>query len=328
MTQKIRHDILSAIGSAKHVLITAHRSPDGDSLGSQLGLADYLESRRIANTIVNEGSIPGKYFFLSGIERVHCPGDFIAPNTPFDVVVVIECSNLQRIGKVQTLIPSAALIINIDHHQDNQPFGQINYKDTDASAAGEMIYDILVEGEATISAAMATHLYTAILTDTGRFHYSSTTPRCLRIAGKLVELGAHPDRITENVYYQMNPNVIRLTGQILSNIEYLYNGRLCLLTLDRKTMQAANIGEGDTEGLVNYSLYAQGVEVGILFTEIDEAHTKVSFRSQQALDVAQVAAHYGGGGHRNASGCMIHQPVRLARETVIAYLKDKLNGSV
>lgn len=328
MTQQIRQDILDVLASARRVLITAHKGPDGDSLGSQLGLADYLESNNIAYAIIDDGAIPGKYLFLPGIDRIHNVADTTSGEVGFDVAVVIECSNLKRIGRVLSLLTDAVRIINIDHHQDNEPFGFINYKDTQASAAGEMIYDLLVQSNAAISRDMAINLYTAILTDTGRFHYSSTTPRCLRVAGALVELGADPAVITENVYYQLKPDVIRLTGQALSHVEYLFNGRLCLLTLDRKMLRAANIGDNDTEGLVNYSLYAGGVEVGVLFTEIDDQHTKVSFRSHKPLDVAQVASHYGGGGHINASGCMIDKPMALAREAVVAYLKDKLNGSL
>jgi len=328
MAAQIRHKIIETLLKSKHVLIAAHKNPDGDSLGSQLGLAGFLEKNAIAHIIVNEGEVPSKYRFMPGIETVLDIDRLTEPLEAFDTIVVIECSNLDRIGKVRGLIDEKTIVINIDHHQDNTEFGDINLKETKASAAGEMIYDLIRNGSAPISAAMATNLYVAILTDTGRFHYSSTTPYCLKVAAHLLELGADPVEITEKVYYSLKPQVIRLMGMVISGVEYQLDGRLCLLTVDREMMKTADTGRGDTEGLINYSMYAGGVEVGVLFTELDDKRTKVSFRSQKDIDVAAVAAHFGGGGHVNASGCIIDSPLDQAREMVLKQIKDRLNGSV
>jgi phosphoesterase RecJ-like protein len=313
---------------SKRVLITAHRNPDGDSIGSQLGLAGFLEARSIPFMIVNEGIVPDKYRFLPGVSDIHDVTDGHVFEAQFDTAVVIECSNLDRIGRVRRLITDDCIIINIDHHQDNMPFGTINFKDINASAAGEMIYDILRQASADITAAMATNLYTAILTDTGRFHYSSTTPYCLRVASELLEQGANQVEITENVYYNLKPEVVRLTGMAIAGMKFMLDGRVCILTVNKEMMATARAGMGDTEGLVNYSLYSDGVEVGVLFTEQNEDTTKVSFRSQRDIDVAQIAAHYGGGGHVNASGCVVELPLEKARDTIVAYIEEQLNGSV
>ncbi len=324
----IRQKIIDTLLKSKKVLVTAHKSPDGDSLGSQLGLAGFLEDNNIEHTLVNEGVIPDKYRFMPGIEAVLDIEKLSGEVGPFDTAVVIECSNLERIGRVQRLIGPETVVINIDHHQDNVEFGAVNLKIIEAAAAGEMIYDILQQGSYPISRDMATNLYTAILTDTGRFHYSSTTPACLMAAAHLMELGANAAEITDNVYYNLRPQVVRLTGLAISEMQYQMNGRLCLLTVDRKMMQAAEAGQGDTEGLVNYSMYPNGVELGVLFTEVDNHQTKVSFRSQKDVDVADIAAHFGGGGHINASGCVVELPLEKARETIVKYIKDRLNGSV
>jgi phosphoesterase RecJ-like protein len=143
-----------------------------------------------------------------------------------------------------------------------------------------------------------------------------------------MELGADAAEITDNVYYNLRPQVVRLTGLAISDMQYLMDGRLCLLTVDRKMMQTAEAGQGDTEGLVNYSMYANGVELGVLFTEVADNQTKVSFRSQKDIDVADIAAHFGGGGHINASGCVVELPLKAARETVVKFIKDRMNGSV
>jgi phosphoesterase RecJ-like protein len=190
---------------SKHVLVTAHKNPDGDSLGSQLGLARLLKSQNIPCTIINEGTIPDKYMFLPGIDSVRKLNDISNPVPRFDTAVVIECSNLERIGDVQSAIDDECVIINIDHHQDNTLFGEINLKEVRASAAGEIVFDIIRQGSYPIDKAMATNLYTAILTDTGRFHYSSTTPHCLKVAADLLEYGADTVEITENIYYNMKP---------------------------------------------------------------------------------------------------------------------------
>lgn len=328
MIEPTRQNIIDTLLNSRNVLITAHKSPDGDSLGSQLGLAGLLDHMNIPYTIANEGDIPEKYLFLPGIDSIRNIEKMPETAGSFDTVVIIECSSLDRIGEVQRLIDNDARVINIDHHQDNQSFGHINWQDNQASAAGEMIYDLMRHGSFPISKAMATNLYTAILTDTGRFHYSSTTPNSLRVSAHLIELGADPVEITEKVYYNLRPQLIHLTGMALANIQYRLEGRLCLLTVDRKMMEAAGAGRGDTEGLVNYAMYSNGVEVGVLFTEVDDRATKVSFRSQNAIDVADMAAHFGGGGHINASGCFLEMPLDQARETIMKFIKDRLNGSV
>jgi len=197
MTEPIRQNIIDTLLNSRNILITAHKSPDGDSLGSQLALAGLLDHLTIPYSIVDEGEVPDKYMFLPGIDSVRNIEDLKNTTESFDTLVVIECSNLERIGCVQRLVDDNTKIINIDHHQDNQPFGHINLKDIQASAAGEMIYDILCQGSFPISEAMATNLYTAILTDTGRFHYNSTTPKCLKVSAHLLELGADPVEITD-----------------------------------------------------------------------------------------------------------------------------------
>lgn len=328
MTEAIRQDIIDTLVKSKHVLVTGHRGPDGDSLGSQLGLAGFLAAQKIPYAIVNQGDIPDKYRFLPGLDTIRDIATFVPPERRFDTAVVLECSNLGRIGEVKRLIDDTCIIVNIDHHQDNVPFGTINLKDIGASAVGEMIYDILRQGSFPIDKSMATNLYTAILTDTGRFHYNSTTPSCLKAAAHLLELGADPVEITEHVYYNMKPNVVRLTGMAIANMQFLLNGRLCLLTVDQNMLAQTEANNGDTEGLVNYSLYARGTELGILFTELDAGRTKVSFRSQNDIDVADIAAHYGGGGHFNASGCIVEMPLVQARRAVVNFIEDRLNGSV
>jgi bifunctional oligoribonuclease and PAP phosphatase NrnA len=327
MTKQIKQTILTTFKDARQVLITSHQNPDGDSIGSQLALAEFLAALGLPNVIVNDGIIPSKYHSLPGINRILDIDDF-APSTGFDVAVVVECSNLARAGKVEHLVDPRCAIVNIDHHPDNASFGGINWIDVAASAAGEMIYELIRETDLTITSTMAANLYTAILTDTGRFHYSNTTARCLRIAAELIEAGADPTRLTNDIYFRQSREMIHLTALVAADMDYLLEGRLCAMTLDRARMRDTRANQGDAEGLINVTMSAAGVRVGVLFTELDDAHTKVSFRSQDAIDVGEIAAHYGGGGHVNASGCQVNLPLVQARREVLNYLKDRLNGSV
>ncbi|MCP4566056.1 MAG: bifunctional oligoribonuclease/PAP phosphatase NrnA [FCB group bacterium] len=330
--KKIKQDIIDRLNGSNRVLITAHKNPDGDSLGSQLALAGYLKSHNISCAMIDEGEIPGKYQFLPNINLIQDIDKIIenesSSDDKFDTAVVIECSNLERIGRVGKLIGDDCHIINIDHHQDNTPFGSINWKDPSVSAAGELIFDLIRCASAPIDSDMATNLYTAILTDTGRFHFSNTNARCLRVAADLIELGADPERITEEVYFNQSRPSLRITGLALSGMQYLNDGRICLISVDRNMIREAEVANGDMEGLVNNTLKAKGVIVGAMFTEIDASTTKVSLRSQGDFDVAEIAAIYNGGGHANASGCQIAQPLVQAREVMIKLFKERLDGSV
>lgn len=328
MTENIKRTIIKTLLESKRVLITAHKNPDGDSIGSQLALAGFLSVHHIAHRIINDGSVPGKYKFLPGAETIEDANQTILSVADYDTAVILECSQLERIGAVSRCLKAGCTLINIDHHYDNIPFGKLNLLDTAAAAVGEVIYDLLNSGSYNIDKDTATNLYAAILTDTGRFHYGGTTSRCLRTAARLIDCGADPVRITTEIYYNLPLATLRLTGTLMAGMQYLFDGRLCVMMLSRKMMQEANAGNGDTEGLVNNTLSAHGVEIGILFSEIDAGLTKVSLRSRGQANVAEIAARYGGGGHMNASGCEVRLAMEKARDSVIDCVKDRFYGSV
>lgn len=323
----IKKQIIESILKSRNILITGHVNPDGDSIGSQLCLSLMLKARKIPHRIINYGEIPEKYQFLPGCNSIIKPEGFDGQSEIFDTAVFFECSNLERAGGVAQLIGEDCRVINIDHHIDNDRFGDLNWTDPKASAVGVMVYEMFRENSIEIDKDMATNLYAAILTDTGRFHFNNTTPRCLRTAADLVEIGADPVGITDKVYFNHSRQKLLLTGLALSTIRYLLNGRLCYLTVDLNIMEKASARKSDTEGLINKTLNASGVEIGVLFTEVDNSSTKVSFRSQTSIDVEAIASHFGGGGHINASGAVIELPLKRATETVLDYVKGRMNGS-
>ncbi|UCD94109.1 MAG: bifunctional oligoribonuclease/PAP phosphatase NrnA [Candidatus Zixiibacteriota bacterium] len=315
------------IRDAESILITGHVDPDGDLIGSQLALWRYISSLKKKVAVINEGRIPGKYDFLPCIDHYTEISEYKGDGK-FDLAIVVECPSRGRCGRVASLIGRETRIINIDHHLDNEKYGEIVFHDGDASAVGEMLAEYFLSVEYKIDRDLATLLYVAILTDTGRFRFSSTTRRTMEIAGMLIELGAEPRRISDYIYYSFSEPSLRLVGRIFSGIEFFADGKICLISLDRETLKENQSESSDTEGMAEYTLFGRGVRVGGLLREIDSAQTKVSLRSRDSINVSTLAHKHGGGGHYNASGYIIALPMKEAREKLLEDLQEIVNDSV
>ncbi len=299
--------------------------PDGDSIGSQLALAEFIKSIRKKFRIINHGKLPTKYLFLDRKKMIENDKTESYSNFKPDLSLVLECPSLERTGWVRNLIVPGCKVINIDHHQDNTKFGDIVYIDLKASAVGEIIYDFLTATKFHITKPTANWLYAAILTDTGRFRFSSTSSKTLRICADLIDKGADPNHLTNEIYFNFSPENMRLLGHVLKNLRLYEDGKISCLLLDKKTLAGFDTKFEDTEGLVDYSLYLGGVEVGVLFKEIAPYRTKVSLRSQNHLDISQVAKVFGGGGHKNAAGCTVEQNLMEAQKKVLERIKKIFN---
>jgi len=323
MNKKTIDDIIELCRTANKVLITAHMDPDGDSLGSQLALNDYIESLGKETRIYNDGMIPSRYFFLDGIDRVrtdHSDYDFEP-----DLVVVLESTQIERTGYVAKLIPQGAKLINIDHHPGNSKYGNLCLIDEGASSVGEMVFKILKQAGFGISTLTAEKIYTAIVTDTGRFHFSSTTPDSLRIAAELIEAGVKPREITDKIYYSMNARQLRIIGEVVSNAEMSEKGKICALTITRKMLKEKELEFSDFEGVVDFAMHLRDVSIGVLFKDTSDTKTKLSLRSKSAVDVSELAKRFGGGGHFNAAGATIEKPLDEAKKIFLKYARELLN---
>lgn len=307
--------------SCRRPLVVSHIDPDGDAIGTQLAFGEYF--RRIGKTpaLVRESSIPSKYRFLPGVERIIPLGD-VPAGAEYDLALVLECPSPDRLGTVARLIGEHTTIINIDHHQDNALEAAISWVDVSASSVGELAFEYFREIGFEIDPSIATDLYTAILTDTGRFRFESTTSRTLTIAADLVRAGADPRLITDRVYYDVDPAVMKLTGRLLAELEYFDDGRICIMPLTHTMLMETGADIANTEGLVDYSLFTRGVNVGILLREIDPGRTKVSLRSRNGINIAEVAARWGGGGHRNAAGCTVRMPLADTKRELVRLLQE------
>lgn len=321
--------ILELIKKSQAVLITSHRDPDGDSIGSQLALAELVKSEGKSCRIINQGDLPYRYMFLDPqgkIENVDMVKGRKDVGAIPDLVLVLDCTSMSRVGEVEKLIPASATLINIDHHPDNEEFGNFDYVDVDASAVGEIIFSLLKISGFFITTAVSTQLYAAILTDTGRFKFSNTSPRCLKVCAELIKSGADPKHITNQVYFNHSLPFLRLLGSILSNPQTLDEGKICTMILKQDLLADLRVDPKEVEGVVDYSLFLKGVEIGLLFTEKENGKTKVNLRSQNEFDVSKVAKAFGGGGHRNAAGCILNHGLEPAKRIILERIQKILKN--
>jgi bifunctional oligoribonuclease and PAP phosphatase NrnA len=302
-----------------------HEEPDGDSIGSQLALARYIRASGKQVTIVNRGVIPAKYRFIPDSNLILAPSQLNIEDN-FDLAIFVDCPRMERTGGILPRITDNTAIINIDHHPDNAAYGTVNLIDPSISSVGEILCDFFEDSEIIIDNNMAIALYVAIITDTGRFRYQSTTRRTMEVAGRLIEMGADPREICDKVYYSLLPGTLRMTGQVLSGIKFYENGKICLLQMERSNLIDNKLDIGETDGLTDYSLFGDGVVVGALLKEINAIKTKVSLRSRDSIDVSLLAHKYGGGGHRNAAGYTLELSLKSTEEKVLNDLKGLIDA--
>ncbi|HMG34191.1 MAG TPA: bifunctional oligoribonuclease/PAP phosphatase NrnA [Blastocatellia bacterium] len=299
-------------------MITSHIRPDGDGLGSGLALYWILKSLGKDAEVVLHDRVPPAYMVLPGSELVTVQDDLTGA---YDAAFIIECSDVDRPG-----LPSLRnqFVINIDHHSTTEPFGDINWIDSTSAAVGEMIYNLSKALGVEVTKEIAECIYTALLTDTGSFHFSNTTERTLKIASELVRRGVEPARISQALYYSYPYSRIKLLGMVLSGIERDESGRVAWVTMDRDMMSEADASEEDADGIVNHALSVGDVEAVAFFKELSPGIYRVSLRSKGKTNVARIAETFGGGGHKNAAGCRIQGDFCDVKRQVIEALQASL----
>lgn len=297
-------------------MITSHIRPDGDGLGSGLALYWMLQSLGKEAVVVVKDRVPPAYDVLPGTDRIIVQADV---TECYDAAFIIECSDVERPG-----LPGLRnqFVVNIDHHSTTIPFGDINWIDPTAAAVGEMIYNLCKALGVEVTKEIAECIYTALLTDTGSFHFSNTTERTLKIASELVRRGVEPARISQALFYSYPFSKIRLMGLVLSTIERDESGRIAWVKLDQDMMAEAGASEEDSDGIVNHALSIDEVEAVAFFKELSPDIYRVSLRSKGRNNVAKVAELFGGGGHRNAAGCRISGDFDDVKRRVIEGLQS------
>jgi phosphoesterase RecJ-like protein len=322
-TTKIRTEIVRRLRQGGRALISSHLSPDGDSIGSQLALFDLAAQLGCQPMIINHDGCSRKYGFLRKYPLINVFDD--GRDYPqFDLALLLESPDIDRIGDVARLVEKIPFLINIDHHPANAQYGAVNYIDESEAAAAILIYELFREAEVALSLDNAEEIYTGIVSDTGRFRFSNTSARAMRICADLIERGVSSKRIADALYANFPEEQVRLMGELTAGMEIYHDGRTCFLTCDRPLYEKYPQEACEMEGLVDYSLYTSGVCVGALLRELGTNRIKVSLRSQDRFDVAELARIYGGGGHRNAAGCFVFKPLREVKRELLSRIEARL----
>lgn len=299
-------------------LIIGHLRPDGDCLGSCLGLYEGLLAMEKKVRFYTAGPIPDMFSYLAHFDAIETA--YPADNN-FDVVLCVDTADENRIHPGYKAAGSVAVI---DHHISNTRFGSINWVDGAATAAAEQIYYLLGELGIKVTPSIATSLYTGIMTDSGGFRFGNTTGTTFRVASDLVSSGAQPAKIAEAVWSSRSPGAVKISALVLSTVNYEFDGRLAWNEVTRQTIRTAGATEEDAEGLSGEMRSIRGVEVAILFSETAEGQCRIGFRSRGEVNVSALAALLGGGGHRAASGATIAEDYPLARKRALEVIRNYL----
>lgn len=304
-------------------LVVSHVQPDGDAVSSTVAVGWLLSCLGKQFTLVNEGPIPKRmqYLTLSG-EIINLLED--GGKREYQHIICVDCADFKRVGLVKDWMSESASMLNIDHHPTNDRYGAVNVVKDDAAATAEVLFDWinLFDVEWTKEAAEA--IYTGLLTDTGGFRYSSTSPKVMEIASRLLELGVKGPDLAETLLEEVTLPQVKVLGLALSTLELEENGRIAHVYVTPEHMIQAGAENEDLEGIVNYPRNIQGVEVGIFFKVIDDQAVKASLRSAGRIDVAAVAQHFGGGGHIKAAGCRLEGSLEQVKQQVVSYIKELL----
>lgn len=306
-------EVLKQIERRERFVLTSHARPDGDAIGSVLACSQILRDMGKEAQVVLADGVPRIYQNLPFTDTVL---ETTAINGGYEAAIVLECDSIQR-TRVAGL--ERQFLISIDHHLTGRPFAHVNWIDPSACATGELIYRLARQAGVPISPEVATCLYTAVMTDTGSFMFQGTNQHTFALARELVLAGADPATCARNIYFSHRTAKMRLLGAALSNLHR--EGQLVWIWVTRDQMEKAGAVDEDCEGLVNYALAIQGVEVAAFFRELADGRYRVSLRSKGLHNVAAVAERFGGGGHQCASGCSLDGPLSVAITRVLAQLR-------
>ena len=317
--KRIVQRIVQAIRESETICIVGHIRPDGDCIGSQLGLAYALKNAGKKVTVWNEDVMPRKLAFLDPERLLETP----APGKGFDCVIATDCASFERLGKSGEAIHDRKIFINIDHHTSNTRYADVNWISDDEPSSGELIYRLLQAGHWPITPLIADCLFTAVSTDTGSFQYPTTRPATYHVAAHLVERGANLEKVCNEVYQSYPLSRVRLLRHLYNKFKLTDEDRVAYFWLRKTDYARTGAGREDSEGLIDHIRAIEPVIVACLFEEMDSELTRVSLRSKsEKIDVNEIAKQFGGGGHPAAAGARIPgRPITVQRRVINAVKK-------
>lgn len=320
---KIIDRIVEILREHKTFCIAGHVRPDGDCIGSQLGLALALQNEGKKVTVWNEDPVPQKYQFLNpdGLFAKPRPGE------QFDCVIATDCASFERLGKVGECVGERKIFINIDHHESNTRYADVNWVSPREPSCGELIYKLLTVARWPVTRPIADLLFTAISTDTGSFQYSTTRPGTFHAGANLVTRGANLAKICDEVYQSYPLSRAKLLKHVYSKFRLADHDRIAWFWLKQKDFNRTGAESNDTEGLIDHIRAIEPVVVACVFEEIEPELTRISLRSKSAkVNVSEICGQFGGGGHPAAAGARIAGTPLSVQRKVIAAVKRALKA--
>ena len=311
--------VLEVVRRGRRFALCSHARPDGDAVGSLLACGRMLAQLGKQAELFSADPVPRIYRGLPCAETIRHVARL---DGTFDAVILLECDGIAR-TRLSGL--EDRLIVNIDHHASWRAFADVNWIDEQACAVAEMIYRLARAAGAEITPEMAACLYTAVLTDTGSFCYEGTDAHAFELARELVGCGADPAAIAREVYFSNPLPKMLLLGAALTRLKR--EGRLAWLWVTNEDMARAEAAEEDCEGIVNYAIAIAGVDAAVLLRELPGGKARLSLRSKGSVNVARIAAGFGGGGHLHAGGCTLEGPLDAAAQRILATMRRELEKS-
>jgi phosphoesterase RecJ-like protein len=314
--------VIDRLTESQAIFLSTHINPDGDAIGSLIALGLGLQQHGKHIYLYNASPIPAVYRFLPGVQLVQ---QVLPESSAWDTAVVLDCGTLDRIGVAVDFVRGLPQVINIDHHVTNTNFGQYRLVDSTACSSAEIVYRLLKKMAITIDAAIATSIYTGILTDTGSFRFANTNSAAYTICSEMVQAGVDPYTVAQHVYGTYSLGRIKLLNMALDSIEISANGKLSLMTLTQDMFRETDTNPEDVDGMINYAKRIEDVKVAALIMENENGAVQkryhVSLRSDGTVDVAEIAASFGGGGHFSAAGFGVESSLKTLKKTINSIAK-------
>ena len=317
----IYEQIIDIINKSSKIAVTSHVQPDGDNVGSSLALCLALKKQGKETTFVIDDNIPEVYRYLKGAREVERLFSF--EDLDYDLVIAMDCGDLERLGKVKQLAEKTRLI-NIDHHISNTKFAEINLVEENASATAEITYKLIKSMGIFIDKDIAECIYTGIVTDTGMFQYSNTSEETHSIAAELIIAGVSPSDIFKKVYQNSPKEKVLLMKEALKSLEFFNDDMVTCISISKSQIDNIAKEDLDTEGIVNLARDIEGVEVAVFFKERESNIVKASLRSKSYVDVCIIAKDFGGGGHIRAAGCTISGSLEQAKQQILQAIQKQI----
>jgi bifunctional oligoribonuclease and PAP phosphatase NrnA len=313
-----RTQVADAIRARQRFVVASHARPDGDAVGSSLAMAYALRHMGKEVRVVSRDAPPPPMLVFPGVPEIEITSRI---DDPGDAVIIMECGDVKRPG-IEGF--EHGFVINVDHHPGNGLYGALNWVDLSAAACGEMVFDLVRELRVPLTFEIATHVYIAILTDTGSFHYSNITPRTFDICRECMEAGVSPPAVARSLFDNNNLGRLKLFGAVLNRMQLDPSGRIATLSVDQQLVTDSGGTYEDTEGLINLPLTVKEILAVVFFKEVGIDDWRVSMRSKGDIDINAIAKEFGGGGHKNASGCS----VQGARPELEAIFVKKIEAAI